>query len=1650
MSNSQAGDSNSGFEQFGTPNLVATEVAPLDDGMTDEGEERSFFVRALYDFHSNDASSLSFEKGTLIEVLTQLESGWWDGLLGNDVRGWFPSNYVERVSDEEAEAELQTQLDFEDLARPEHGSPRLSSGAMAAGSAIPAMRNGSRSTDDAQYAGLGLGHDFDALRDLMNGVPASDSADAFEQLAEATMTDSASRKPKSTPSQDDRLGVYDVRRRSRMSDQSSHVDSSLATNSTTHSNFSQTDISSMPPRSNAVSLSDADGHRKTAMMAADANNMSMPSRTESPDKERLRAHTVSGPDSQHASAQNLAGRPRAQTAHAGVPSTSSGISVANPNANATDIQTRSPPYKSRATRGTMQSKEEDSFWVPKVNERGEIFYFNTRTGQQARDLPNGVDFEAGTGAETPSSLQSDAEHEHEGLSSPNSTQKASTSRRQRSGLAASKDANRSRPSTSNSLQGSTTVAAHGISVDSMPDPSNVPWPWVVRTNEDEESYHLFNRQTQETSNDVNAILASTNTTRTLDPIRTTTRKLSDSTMRHGGSQSPRTRNGRTPSATQGENGMTSVRRDDEGEALSLQQSMPEEPMKSIRAMIDEAGDAIATLASMASEPIGSGGLSEEDEKALSSTGNSLKDGSRLSLAIADVVQAIRNLLQTSGALELPSFDLFTAAEAIQLVDGGTSGELAAAFATSLATLQNKLLSVEGREMDPFVTTAGINAIPATPASLLPLGKKINATLSKLVLSARSVVEQSCLNVETRPHFTDAQLEKIMSYRHRIKEDSMELARALGAFGNEAQRWRNTTSGLPPWARRTQGILKSCPGMAGIGLNVFGGGSAAGWRGHGFVLPTATETAALRAEAQGSYHNPFELTREAREALSSGKIALRRKPTVPLSRMVLESTLWQKFERANRSIADVAILIAESQRAGLQNKVAVTAVMETVQRALRQVGALIALIEELDLASVLDVDGPVVEGPRSERLEEYTHSVTKAREQLHAFIHLKQSTYDASTSLLMYLQDRSADSLARPEKQRMLTRIEDLTALLETLSSKIQQLRAVLVDLVNVSEFQGMEDMGFRGARAKVYGIDDVQLKMVGGKTDANDDVIYLGPGLAVPDGPTSAPNSAPPSANDAKAATAPPSSLKAMFQRGRSTSVATGASAASAESGSHSSMRTPGYDDADAAIAALRGMSKFRRDTADSVPSAATSAPDSVAVDQGDVLPGVVSTPKPVEETPWYLQPDTPPEDIVFNANGQVKGATLPALMERLTMHNAFDASFNTTFLMTYRSFTTTDELLDLLFARFRIKEPPGLTLEEHEQWVEKKQRPIRFRVFNVLKSWLESHFHEGENDAFVQRIKDFATDEMVHSPAMATPANLLLRIIERRSGKGEQMKITMVMPSSAPPPILPKNFRKIKFLDIDPLEMARQLTLMDSRLYNRIRPAECLGKAWSRENGIEIAKGVRDVISANNRVSGWVSEAILVQEDVKKRAAWVKQFVAIADRCYFLNNFSSMMAIYSGLNNASLNRLRRTWDAVNQRHLQLFENMRTLLAPTRNFTKYRETLRKLNPPCVPFLGVYLTDLTFIEDGNTDKLRNDDRLINISKRQMTAEKIQEIMIYQSTPYNLTPVPGIQKFIEENLIEARSDDELFEQSLRLEPREREDEKIARLLQESGFL
>ncbi|CAO3594389.1 unnamed protein product [Absidia cylindrospora] len=456
-----------------------------------------------------------------------------------------------------------------------------------------------------------------------------------------------------------------------------------------------------------------------------------------------------------------------------------------------------------------------------------------------------------------------------------------------------------------------------------------------------------------------------------------------------------------------------------------------------------------------------------------------------------------------------------------------------------------------------------------------------------------------------------------------------------------------------------------------------------------------------------------------------------------------------------------------------------------------------------------------------------------------------------------------------------------------------------------------------------------------------------------------------------------------------------------------------------------------------------------------DVLSSDITTTKPSSsDRPLYLQYDYDLTDISFNMEGNVKGGTLAALVERLTMHDYLDMNFNNTFLLTYRSFCTSTELLDLLEARYNLIPPSDIPDEDMEIWRQKKLKLVRLRVFNILKNWLEVYYNE-EDHVILDRLMKF-TDTTIRNTLSFSTDQLERLILKRKEGTEMDvggLKKLVWTPQSIPQSILPRNPKKFKLLDLDPTELARQLTLMDFKMYSSIRTIECLDKSWSREtpgDTVPIAVNIRSSIEYCNQITSWVSDAILSQNDIKKRSNLIKFWAQVAEKCLDLNNFNTCMAILSAFDNSSVGRLKRTWEMVGARTNQILSHIRKIMGANRNFSEYRQLIHSVNPPCIPFLGIYLQDLTFIEDGNSNIIKNSKDLINFAKREKTAEVIREIQQYQTLFYKLKTVEEIQSFIKSNLQSTRDEDQLYKESLKLEPREREDEKITRLLQESGFL
>ncbi|KAL7280074.1 hypothetical protein ACG7TL_006489 [Trametes sanguinea] len=453
---------------------------------------------------------------------------------------------------------------------------------------------------------------------------------------------------------------------------------------------------------------------------------------------------------------------------------------------------------------------------------------------------------------------------------------------------------------------------------------------------------------------------------------------------------------------------------------------------------------------------------------------------------------------------------------------------------------------------------------------------------------------------------------------------------------------------------------------------------------------------------------------------------------------------------------------------------------------------------------------------------------------------------------------------------------------------------------------------------------------------------------------------------------------------------------------------------------------------------------------------------------PWTFPHDHSPEDVAYNSDGQLVGATLEALVERMTPHDSLvEPPFAAVFFMTFRLFTTPAELLDAVITRYNILPPPGLCDADLRLWQQRKGLPVRLRVSNFIKTWVESYWRHASDSVVVPTLLSFTKEAL--SIMFPGPSQRILELIHQRMHSSENVSRAAaatkgdrtrdagmplnppVVPpgpiSEIPRPIMTKavlsalrsaNFASVAVTDFDPLELARQLTVMECTLYCAIQPEELLLDGGSSA-GASPAR-VKAVTSLSTAITGWVAESILNEPDTKRRTALVKFFIKLADRCVSLRNYSTPRSILAALDSSTIARLHQTWMGLSQKYKIQLEALRKLADHARNYHEYRSRLRNTAPPAVPFLGLYLTDLTFCREGNpshrTSPKAPEKKLINFNKYHKLARIVQDMQRFQ-VPYNLKEIPEVQVYLQDAFEKSQRQgdlQDLYRRSLLVEPKQ----------------
>ncbi|KAJ3178870.1 hypothetical protein HDU85_005066 [Gaertneriomyces sp. JEL0708] len=371
-------------------------------------------------------------------------------------------------------------------------------------------------------------------------------------------------------------------------------------------------------------------------------------------------------------------------------------------------------------------------------------------------------------------------------------------------------------------------------------------------------------------------------------------------------------------------------------------------------------------------------------------------------------------------------------------------------------------------------------------------------------------------------------------------------------------------------------------------------------------------------------------------------------------------------------------------------------------------------------------------------------------------------------------------------------------------------------------------------------------------------------------------------------------------------------------------------------------------------------------------------------------------------------------------LHPTYGVEYRNTFLLTFRHFMSPTDLFVFLELGF-----------------DAATRAVKKRTLDILKAWLayywvDFRWDEGLLDEVEKFLEDLNrrkqrgdngsewnadAEELRHVMAQQ-------RIMFHNQTASEEaldLKFASNLEIFLPPVLIDNLSRE---------EVAQQLALFNSGLFRDIHPVEFLNHIWGKKS-----PRLERFIKRFDQESYWVAGQILAEKDLGKRKKMLKRWIMVAKECLQCKNYFSVFAIMSGFNLSPVQRLKQTWNALSANAKRAHVELEQFTNVSRNFKAYRDMVANSKPPMVPFLPVFIKDLTFLHDGNpsTLKLPCGTSLINFDKLRSMAQLVNGITELASVEYTwFNFIPEVQDYLTSTQPVTMA--KLKEASLAVEPKE----------------
>ncbi|KAJ5077799.1 ada2a-containing complex component 3 isoform d [Anaeramoeba ignava] len=240
--------------------------------------------------------------------------------------------------------------------------------------------------------------------------------------------------------------------------------------------------------------------------------------------------------------------------------------------------------------------------------------------------------------------------------------------------------------------------------------------------------------------------------------------------------------------------------------------------------------------------------------------------------------------------------------------------------------------------------------------------------------------------------------------------------------------------------------------------------------------------------------------------------------------------------------------------------------------------------------------------------------------------------------------------------------------------------------------------------------------------------------------------------------------------------------------------------------------------------------------------------------------------------------------------------------------------------------------------------------------------------------------------------------------------------------------------LDNDPLEIARQLTLLEFSYFDKIPMLEI--KNWTNGRGLTteqlkeskvLFKNLPNMIVFDehyNKIVNFVIFQIVKTVNLKKRLRMLSRLIQVSYHLRKLNNYSSLMEILEGFNQEPVLRLKKTWSKLEKSSKQILMNLKKELRELELESQYRNHYKELLPPCIPYIDHFMNDIEEMDKTFVDI--DQDQRIQFEKFVNQFKLIETITKFQRFNFRFNPIQSIQTLIENSPF--CSNEKLIEMSL----------------------